>query len=110
MARAPMTLFWFRRDLRIDDNHGLSRALRAGHEVLPVFIYDTEILDGLSRDDARVSFTHSAIAALDSALRERGSGLRVFRGRPGDVFPRILAKYRVAGVYCNEDYEPYAIK
>jgi deoxyribodipyrimidine photo-lyase len=105
---AAVTLFWFRRDLRFTDNHGLSQALAAGLPVVPIFIFDREILSLLSSDDARVTFIHDAITALDSELRERGSGLSVYSGKPAEVFAKIFKEHKVAAVYCNEDCEPYA--
>lgn len=104
-----ITLFWFRRDLRLDDNAGLYRALCAEHPVLPVFIFDRHILDKLEdRRDARVTFLHDTITALKAQLQALGSDLIVRYGRPEDVWPQLLHEYDVAAVYTNKDYEPYA--
>jgi deoxyribodipyrimidine photo-lyase len=104
------TIFWFRRDLRLQDNHGLFQALQSGQPVLPIFIFDRKILDDLTnRSDARVSFIHQEITAMQAALRAIGSDLHVFYGEPEAVFAQeILAKYQVASVYTNHDFEPYA--
>ena len=103
-----MNIFWFRRDLRLEDNAALYRALQAG-SVLPVFIFDSDILELLEdRDDRRVSFIHQQITRMKSQLEQAGSTLLVMHGRPLDVFARLLALHRIETVYAGNDYEPYA--
>ena len=105
----PLTIFWHRRDLRLADNAGLYRALRAGGPVLPIFIFDRNILDKLEeRADARVEFIHDSVTRLAEAYREHGGDLRAYYGRPRDVWRQLLAEETVAAVYTNRDYEPYA--
>lgn len=105
----PLSVFWFRRDLRLDDNAGLSQALTSGHPVLPMFIFDPFILDSLPRDDARVTFIYDTLQTLRTRLeREFNSSLALYYGKPLEVFNRILHSYPVAAVYTNHDYEPYA--
>jgi deoxyribodipyrimidine photo-lyase len=107
----PINIFWFRRDLRMEDNAGLYHALRAGNEVLPVFIFDTNILDGLeNKEDKRVHFIHDALAALQDTLLQMGSTLHALHGPPGDCFKRLMQEYTLSAVYANHDYEPYARK
>lgn len=107
----PVTIFWFRRDLRLEDNVGLAAALEGEHPVLPVFIFDTEILSKLKdRDDARVSFLRELVSRLDQDLHAHGSGLEIYHGKPIDVFEKLIARHRVAAVYTNHDYEPTAIR
>lgn len=107
----PISIFWFRRDLRIDDNAGLYHALRGQHSVLPLFIFDQHILEKLEdRDDARVGFIHRSITALADELRELGSSIIVKLGRPIDVWRELLDQHSIAVVYTNHDYEPYAIE
>jgi len=104
-----INICWFRRDLRLDDNAALYYALKAGRPVLPLFIFDTNILDDLEeKADRRVEFIHSALEAMQLKLREKGSGLEVHTGRPVEVFASLLEKYTIEGVYTNQDYEPYA--
>lgn len=106
-----ISVFWFRRDLRLFDNHGLYRALTSDHPVLPVFIFDTDILDKLEdRADRRVSFIHSALQAMQEQLLQMGSSLHVFHGKPAAVWPQLLKKYPVREVFTNHDYEPYAME
>jgi deoxyribodipyrimidine photo-lyase len=104
----PLTIFWHRRDLRLSDNAGLYRALKAGRPVLPIFIFDSEILSKLPTEDGRVVFIHDSLTALAEAYREHGSDLRVFYGKPLKVWQEIKKEYDLAAVYTNRDYEPYA--
>jgi len=100
------TLFWFRRDLRLADNAGLYSALKTEANVLPVFIFDTCILDQLEdKKDRRVDFIHQCLSELKTELEEQGSSLLVLHGDPVQIFEVLNPK----AVYCNHDYEPYAI-
>ncbi len=103
-----ISVFWFRRDLRLEDNTGLRQALKSGHRVLPIFIFDEEILEELPRDDARVSFIHALLERIDADLKDHGSSLKVFKGRVLEVWKQILGEWNVDAVYANRDYEPYA--
>ncbi|MFM9027703.1 MAG: cryptochrome/photolyase family protein [Bacteroidota bacterium] len=106
-----ISFFWFRRDLRLDDNAGLFHALKSGLPVQPIFIFDTDILEKLEdRDDRRVTFLHRHLHQLDSELQKLGSTLMVFHGRPLDVWKKIMKEHKVTCVHTNHDYEPYAIK
>lgn len=106
----PVSIFWFRRDLRLDDNAGLYHALKSGHPVLPLFIFDRNILDELPKKDARVEFIHGAVADLKQQLEKNGSTLIVRYGKPQEVWPEILKEFEVAAVFTNRDYEPYALE
>ncbi|MDX1479591.1 MAG: deoxyribodipyrimidine photo-lyase [Saprospiraceae bacterium] len=108
-ASDPVTIFWFRRDLRLEDNAGLFHALQAERPVLCLFIFDAVILDALEdRDDARVSFLYDRMHHLDSALKEKGGGLLVRYGKPKEVFRELFDNRDVREVHTNRDYEPYA--
>ena len=105
-----VTVFWFRRDLRLNDNAGLYRALKAGIPVLPIFIFDKNILDKLQhKKDKRVEFIHTAITNLDAELQKLGSSLHVFYSISDTVFKELTVKYNIQSVYLNHDYEPDAI-
>jgi deoxyribodipyrimidine photo-lyase len=111
MTETPIALFWFRRDLRLNDNAGLYHALKENENVLPIFIFDTEILSQLEdKADARVEFIHKNVHKLQQQLIEINSSMLVVTGTPIDVFNNILKKYKIKKVYTNHDYEPYAIK
>ncbi len=104
-----IVLFWFRRDLRLEDNAGLYRALRSGAPVLPIFIFDENILSKLDDlADRRVHFIHEAIGALKSELESLGSTLLVRHGQPLDILSDLITEFNVTAVYTNHDYEPYA--
>lgn len=107
----PIVIFWFRRDLRIEDNAGLFHALNAEWPVLPLFIFDTDILERLeNRADRRVDFIYQALTELGRQLRITGSSLLVKQGRPLDVFRQLSTEFDLRGVFANSDYEPYALK
>ncbi|MCB2220890.1 MAG: DNA photolyase family protein [Bacteroidetes bacterium] len=105
-----ITIFWFRRDLRLYDNAGLFHALCAGRPVLPLFIFDTAILKELPRDDARVTFIHQELQKINAQLKKHGSTLLVRKGEPIEIFQELVKKYPLASVFTNRDYEPYAIQ
>lgn len=106
---SPLSIFWHRRDLRLDDNHGLFRALEGDIPVLPLFILDRNILDDLEdRDDARVTFIHGQLERLQAEYRAAGGELRVEYGFPLEVWEKLLNTLSIKAVYTNRDYEPYA--
>jgi len=107
--KTAVSVFWFRRDLRLDDNAGLYHALKSDHPVLPIFIFDKEILNQLQdKDDARVTFIYQVITKLDKELRNQGSSLHVFHDKPADAWRKLVDDYDIKTVYANHDYEPYA--
>ena len=109
MPASEIVCFWFRRDLRLADNAGLYHALRSGKPVLPVFIFDTDILDKLEdKTDKRVLFIHQEVSRLKTELEALGSTLLVCSGKPQQVCEELLKQYNIKEVYCNRDYEPYA--
>lgn len=101
--------YWFRRDLRIEDNHALYKALQSGHMVLPVFIFDKDILNELQKDDARVSFIYERLEKINLEFKKYGSSLLVKIGKPVEVWKEIISGYPISSIYANHDYEPYAI-
>jgi deoxyribodipyrimidine photo-lyase len=107
--KPPVNIFWFRRDLRLYDNAGLFHALKEGKPVLPVFIFDRNILDGLEdKADRRVEFIHGALLDMQQQLLKLGSSLDTRYGKPLDIFSALLNEYEIGKVFTNHDYEPYA--
>lgn len=107
----PVSVFWFRRDLRLHDNHGFYQALKSADAVLPVFIFDKNILNKLAdKKDKRVSFIHQTLNALNIELQKCGSSLLVLYGEPLNAFKSICESFHVKNVFTNQDYEPYAIE
>jgi deoxyribodipyrimidine photo-lyase len=102
-------IFWFRRDLRLDDNRGFYEALKSDSSVLPIFIFDSEILDTLPKNDSRVTFIHETLQHMSKTLREGyNSSIAMFHGKPKDIYEQLLKNYDIDVVYTNHDYEPYA--
>lgn len=111
MKKNKVVIFWFRRDLRLADNRGLQQAIASGYAVLPIFIFDSDILTRLAtRYDRRVDYIHQALHAMNVTLQKHGSTLHTYSGVPLDVIKMICQDYDVQGLYCNGDYEPQAIK
>lgn len=107
--KTPINIFWFRRDLRLEDNHGLYEALKKNHKVLAIFIFDIDILDNLPKDDARVTFIHNTLKKINTTLKNQvESAIAIYLGKPIDIFKQLVQNYNVSTVYTNHDYEPYA--
>ena len=104
----PPSIFWFRRDLRLVDNHALYEALRQSHQVLPVFIFDTHILKDI-RDpqDKRVQFIYQELSVINKKLEELGCAVHFYYGEPVKIFEKLCRKIPNGAVFANEDYEPY---
>jgi len=104
-----VNIFWFRRDLRLDDNVGFYNALQSKNHVLPIFIFDSEILKKLPKDDARVSFIFETLQKMRIELQDNfESSIAIYHGKPKTIFEEILNDFGVEEVYTNHDYEPYA--
>src|SRR5690606_6767185 len=105
-----INIFWFRRDLRLADNKGLFEALKSANPVIPLSIFDTDILSGLEADDPRINFIHEQLAEINQQLKARGTSLLVRHGKPEEVWESIAGEFKIGEVFCNHDYEPYAIQ
>lgn len=105
-----MTIFWFRRDLRLQDNVGLFHALYENNSILPIFIFDPVILSQLPRNDSRVTFIYNQLKNIQSQLNQVGKSLAIFFDDPKTVFEKLITENKITSVYTNHDYEPYARK
>ncbi|WP_299242373.1 deoxyribodipyrimidine photo-lyase [uncultured Aquimarina sp.] len=104
-----VNIFWFRRDLRLDDNIGFFSALKDDLPVLPIFIYDQDILEKLPKDDARICFIYDTLQHIRKDLQDnQGSSIACFIGKPLEIFKNLIKDYHIEKVYTNHDYEPYA--
>jgi len=104
-----ITIFWFRRDLRLEDNTGLIQALKGNFPVLPLFIFDPNILGELPKEDARLSFIFKTIKKIRAQLqKENSSSIAMFYNDPLEVFKELAKNYDLQAVHTNKDYEPYA--
>ncbi|MBI1782039.1 MAG: deoxyribodipyrimidine photo-lyase [Sphingobacteriales bacterium] len=107
--KQSVNIFWFRRDLRLDDNAGLYHALKSGLPVIPVFIFDKNILNKLEdKADRRVQFIYEALNEMQKKLMKLGSSMEIYYGFPEEVYKSLLEKYNVKKVITNHDYELYA--
>jgi len=109
MKKQEVAFFWFRRDLRLEDNVGLFHALKSKYPVIPLFIFDEIILDSLPKNDARVGFIYDSLFKINQKLLEMGSSLLVKKGKTQGVWQALLQEFYVKEVFFNKDYEPYAI-
>jgi len=108
---SQIAIHWFRRDLRLEDNTALYQALTNNEQVLPIFIFDTEILETLEdKSDARVQFIFDTLMAIRKKLRASGNDIYIAYGSPLDVFKTLIRQYAISTVYTNHDFEPYAIQ
>ena len=110
MDKGKISAFWFRRDLRMNDNYGLSEAMKSGLPVLPVFIFDSNIIGTLGKDDARITFIYDRLFAITTSLAKEASGIYCKRGKPSVIWEHIINEFDIDTVYANEDYEPYAME
>lgn len=110
MEKESIAICWLRRDLRLDDNHALFKALQSGLPVLIIFIFDKQILDTLPKLDKRLIFIHQQLQTICQKLQTYQSGIKTFYGNPLEVWKQIITDFKVKQVYINHDYEPYAIK
>lgn len=109
IMKKEVCICWFRRDLRLRDNAALYYALKSGTPVIPVFIFDSNILEALDdKQDSRVTFIYQAIKQLQEQLIKMGSTMEVYYGTPENVFNTLCTEYNIKAVYTNHDYEPYA--
>ena len=110
MIKQKVTFFWFRRDLRLDDNVGLFYALQSDFPVIPLFIFDEDILENLSKNDARVNFIYDSLQKVNNQLVVNNSSILIKKGKVIEVWKSLLEDYDIQKVFYNKDYEPFAIK
>jgi len=108
--KTVVNIFWMRRDLRLEDNTALYHALKTRENVLPLFIFNPDILERLEvRPDFRVNFIYKSLLEIKESLEKIGSSLYVAHGRPQDVFKKMAEEFHICSVYTNRDYEPYSV-
>lgn len=106
-----VSIFWFRRDLRLHDNAGLYYALKGDYPVVPIFVFDTNILEDLGdKKDKRVTFIRDTLIGMQAELVNKDSSLEIYYGTPAKIFKSLLEEYEIQAVFTNHDYEPYAIE
>ncbi len=105
-----ISIFWFRRDLRLHDNKAFFHALQSEEKILPIFIFDIDILKKIPKNDARISFIFSELSAMNAHLESFETEIKMFHGNPKEIFRSLMKKYNIVKVFTNHDYEPYAVK
>jgi deoxyribodipyrimidine photo-lyase len=105
-----ISIFWFRRDLRLEDNIALYESISLKKNVLPIFIFDDNILNELPNDDPRVNFIYQTLFDINLVLQKHDTSLLILKGKLEDVWSKLIQKYTIESVFINKDYEPYAIK
>lgn len=105
-----VSIFWFRRDLRLEDNTALYSALIENKNVLPIFIFDESILDELEQNDPRVTFIYNTLFKINQNLQKHNSSVKILKGETKTVWKSLVQNYEIDSVFINKDYEPYAIK
>ncbi len=105
-----ISIFWFRRDLRLEDNIALYESISLKKNVLPIFIFDDDILNELPNDDPRVNFIYQTLFDINLVLQKHDTSLLILKGKLEDVWSKLIQKYTIESVFINKDYEPYAIK
>ena len=109
--RFSKSLCWFRRDLRLEDQAALSRALEQSGQVYCAFIFDADILDALAnKQDRRVEFIWHCVDELRMKLEQQGGALHVLYGKAEMLVPGLAKQLGVEAVFCNRDYEPNACR
>ena len=103
-----ISIFWFRRDLRLEDNTALNQALLSGEQILPLFIFDDQIINELPVDDPRVNFIYESLSKVNEQLSFKNTSILCLRGNPIQVWEDLIASYSIKSVFVNKDYEPYA--
>lgn len=110
MNKKEVSIYWFRRDLRLEDNTALNMALGSDKSILVVFIFDINILNDLPNNDPRVNFIYDTLESINQKLNNSGSSILCLKGKPIDIWKTLIKKYSIEQVYANKDYEPYAIE
>ena len=103
-----MVIFWFRRDLRLEDNHALFKALKSGYDDLPIFIFDSNITNKLKQNDHRLNYINNILDGLNKRLSENKKKVYTYKGDPIDIISKLIIKLKIKEIYLNKDYEPYA--
>lgn len=110
MTKQKVSFFWFRRDLRLEDNTGLYHALQSDFPVIPLFIFDEDILEHLPKNDARLSFIYDSLQKINQQLQAIDTSVLIRKGKTTAVWNALLSEFDIQQVFFNKDYEPFAIK
>lgn len=110
--RYKISLFIFRRDLRLEDNTGLIAALQQSELVLPCFIFDPRQVgeENEYRSARSITFMLNSLVGLDEQLQKHGGRLYRFYGVAHELLERVLDEVACDAVFVNRDYTPFSIR
>jgi len=102
------SIFLFHRDLRLEDNIGLIESLKNSNEVIPCFIYDSNLIKKLKNSEFRWNFLNQSLLDLDKSLKKKGSGLQIFEGDSEKSLEQIIKKNKIEAIFSNKDFSKYS--
>ncbi len=104
------SIFWHRRDLRIEDNIGLYEAYKNSKCLIGVYILDPILLDpNRNTSEAKNWFLSESLFELQKSWENKGSGLLILSGDPIKLIPKLTKLIKAECVYWNKNIEPYEI-
>jgi deoxyribodipyrimidine photo-lyase len=110
MDKLVVSIFWYRRDLRLVDNIALFNSLKSKFPVIPVFIFDNNILDELDENDSRVGFIYQQLSEINNTLNGYNSSLKIIKNNVINAWEELINEFEIKEVFYNTDFEPYALK
>ena len=104
------SIFLFHRDLRIEDNIGLIDALNNSKEVIPCFIYDSNLIKKLKKAKFRWNFLNESLLDLDENFKKKGIRLQIVEGITEKSLEKIVKKHKIESIFSNTDFSNYSQK
>ncbi len=104
------TIFWFRRDLRLQDNPALHWAVKQGNPVVCIYIHNDSAEDDWQLGEASQWWLHHSLSALAASLEKAGNRLRLFNGDAADTINKLVKVTGAKAIAWNRRYEPDSIE
>ena len=105
-TKKPISIHWFRQDLRLSDNPALSAAIESG-DILPIYILDDINSSDSKMGEASRWWLHHSLINLNEKLNGK---LSFYNDDPSKVFEELIKQYDVNSIFWNRCYEPWRIK
>ncbi len=99
----PISIVWFRQDLRLSDHEALAKAAQCG-EVLPVFLLDEKTPKAYQAGDASRVWLHYSLQSLNKSMNDN---LNFYTGDAKQILVDLVKKNNVTALYCNQSFEPW---
>ena len=104
-------IYWFRNDLRLQDNPAFTQACKNVETLLPVFIHQSHLAQETQWGFPRVTkkpqvFLQESLQDLKGQLRIRGSDLLDISGEPIEIFQDLRSQLDVNIIYCERIEAP----